>query len=112
MNNKVILLTADTFGKGEAELGETVLETFVTLLKQRDEKPIAIFCMNRGVLTLTPRSLVSVHMKELEEAGVRVLACKTCVDYYGVADELLAGEISGMPIFLELADKYEVITIS
>lgn len=112
MNNKVILVSSDQLGKGDNELGEGVLETFFTLLKQREELPAAIFCMNRGVFTLTDSSFVSVHLKELEEKGVEVLACKTCVEYYKVEEKLVAGKISGMPHFIDLASKYEVLTIS
>ena len=112
MKNKVILVSSDQLGKGDAELGEGVLETFFTLLKQREDLPAAVFCMNSGVFALTGRSLVSLQLKELEEKGVEVLACKTCVDYYGVENELQAGKISGMPTFIDLASKYEVITIS
>jgi selenium metabolism protein YedF len=112
MKNKVILVSSDQLGKGDKELGENVLETFFTLLKQREELPAAIFCMNRGVFTLTEASFVSVHLKELEEKGVEVLACKTCVDYYEVKEKLIAGKISGMPYFIDLATKYEVLTIS
>ncbi|MBU8877436.1 DsrE family protein [Bacillus sp. FJAT-29790] len=112
MKNKVILVSSDQLGKGDKELGEGVLETFFTLLKQRDELPKAIFCMNSGVFTLTENSFVSVHLKELEEKGVEVLACKTCVDYYEVENKLFAGKISGMPYFIDLAAKYEILTIS
>ncbi|KAB2337187.1 transcriptional regulator [Cytobacillus depressus] len=112
MKNKVILVTSDQLGKGDKELGEGVLETFFTLLKQREDLPAAIFCMNSGVFTLTDDSFVSVHLKELEDKGVEVIACKTCVDYYEVENKLAAGKISGMPTFIELASKYEVITIS
>lgn len=112
MNSKVILVSSDQLGKGEKELGETVLETFFTLLKQREDLPKAIFCMNTGVFVLTEDSYVSVHLKELEEKGVEVLACKTCVDYYDVESKLIAGKISGMPHFIELAAEYEVLTIS
>ena len=112
MKNKVILLSSDQLGKGDKELGEGVLETFFTLLKQKEELPAAIFCMNSGVFTLTDNSFASVHLKELEEKGVEVIACKTCVDYYDVENKLVAGKIGGMPQFIELASKYEVITIS
>ncbi len=112
MKNKVILVSSDQLGKGEKELGETVLETFFTLIKQRDDLPKAVFCMNSGVFTLTESSYVSVHLKELEAKGVDVLACKTCVDYYDLENQLIAGRISGMPHFIELAAEYEVITIS
>ncbi|NHM33672.1 DsrE family protein [Neobacillus terrae] len=112
MKNKVILVSSDQLGRGEKELGEGVLETFFTLLKQKDDLPAAIFFMNSGVLALTDDSFSSVHIKELEEKGVDILACKTCVDYYKVEDKLTAGKISGMGHFIELAAQYEVITIS
>lgn len=112
MKNKVILLSSDQLGKGEAELGEAVLETFFTILKQKEELPVAVFCMNRGLFTLTDKSLVSLQLKELEQKGVDILACKTCVDYYELGDKLVVGKISGMADFIELASKYEVMTLS
>jgi intracellular sulfur oxidation DsrE/DsrF family protein len=112
VKNKVILVSSDQLGKGDQNLGEGVLETFFTLLKQREEKPAAIFCMNSGVITLTEESLVSVHLQELEKSGVSVFACKTCVDFYQLEEKLTCGEISSMAHFIELAAKYEVLTIS
>lgn len=112
MENKVILVLSDQLGQGDKALGEGVLETFFTLLKQKEQKPKSIFCMNRGVFTLTDQSLVSVHLKELENQGVSVLACKTCADYYEVSDKLTAGKISGMDKFIELSSQYEVLTLS
>ncbi|ERJ13216.1 DsrE family protein [Haloplasma contractile] len=112
MKNKVILVSSDQLGAGDKELGETILETFFTLLKQREEKPVAIFCMNRGVLTMTDESLISVHLRELADQGVPVLACKTCVEYYKIQDQLTSGELSSMNKFIELASKYDILTIS
>jgi intracellular sulfur oxidation DsrE/DsrF family protein len=112
MKNKVILLSSDTFGKGEKDLGEGILETFFTILKQKEELPVAVFCMNRGVFTLTSSSFVSLQLSDLEVKGVDILACKTCVDYYKLEEKLVAGKISGMDHFIDLATKYEVLTIS
>jgi intracellular sulfur oxidation DsrE/DsrF family protein len=112
MNNKVILLTTDQFGTGDAALGESVLETFFVLIKQRSELPHTIFCMNRGVFALTKKSFASVHLAELAKEGVTVLACKTCVDHYGVEADLVAGEISSMSAFVELAAQRDVLTIA
>lgn len=112
MKNKVILVTTDRMGTGEAELGETVMETFFTLLKQREDLPRAVFLMNRGTFLLTEQSFVAPHLKELSEKGTPVLACKTCVDYYKLEDKMIAGEISGMNVFIELAAQYEVMTIA
>ncbi|MDN3017977.1 DsrE family protein [Paenibacillus sp. BSR1-1] len=112
MKNKVILLASDQLGNGNPELGEGILETFFTILKQKEELPAAIFCMNRGVFTLTDSSLVSLQLKELEEKGIDILGCKTCVDFYELNDKLVVGKISGMAHFIDLASKYEVITLS
>jgi intracellular sulfur oxidation DsrE/DsrF family protein len=112
MENKVILLASDQFGKGDISLGENVLETFFTLIKQIEKKPVAIFCMNRGVFALTEQSLASLHMAELQKSGVGIFACKTCVDYYGVEGMISTGQISSMAHFVELASQFEVITIS
>lgn len=112
MKNKVILLASDQLGKGEKELGEGILETFFTVLKQKEDLPVAVFCMNRGVFTLTEESLVSLQLKELEDKGVDILACKTCVDYYELGEKITVGKISGMAHFVELAAKYEVMTLS
>ena len=112
LKNKVILLASDQLGNGEKELGEGILETFFTVLKQKEELPVAIFCMNRGVFTLTEQSLVSLQLADLERKGVDVLACKTCVDYYELQEKLVTGKVSGMAQFVELASEYEVITIS
>lgn len=112
MRNKVVLLASNQLGKGAAELGEGLLETFFTILKQKEELPVAIFCMNSGVFTLTEHSLVSLQLQELEEKGVDVLACKTCVDYYELNEKLVTGKISSMAQFIELASQHEVMTIS
>ena len=112
MRNKVILLASDQLGAGDPGLGQNILETFFVLLKQRQDPPAAVFCMNRGVLALTKRSFASVHLAELAQAGVPVLACRTCVEFYDVESQLTAGEVSSMAVFVDLAAKHEVLTIS
>jgi peroxiredoxin family protein len=112
LKNKVILLASDQLGKGDTELGQGILETFFTILKQKEDLPTAVFCMNRGVFTLTDSSLISLQLKELEEKGIDILACKTCVDFYELNEKIVVGKISGMAYFIELASKYEVITLS
>ncbi|WHY87733.1 DsrE family protein [Neobacillus novalis] len=112
MKNKIILVSSNQLGRGDQVLGENILETFFTILKQKDELPVAVFCMNSGVLTMTEDSFVSVHLKELEDRGTEIFACKTCADHYGVSEKLTVGKISGMADFIDLAAKHEVLTIS
>lgn len=112
MDNKIILISGKTFGKGDSNLGEHALFTFCSLLPQNDKLPAAIFCMNEGVFTLTEQSEVATQLQELEKLGVTVYGCKTCLDHYNITDEIVVGKISSMLKFIELASKYEVITIA
>lgn len=112
MEKTMILLLADTLGNGDENLGEALLETYFTLLKQEEKLPEVIFCMNRGVLTLTDESFASLHLKELEEKGVKILACKTCTDYYGITEKITAGSLSSMKEMIQLSNEHKVITLS
>lgn len=112
IKNKIILLSSNQLGKGSEELGTTILETFFNILKNNETLPYAVFCMNEGVLTLTDQSFVSVQLKELEDKGVKVLACKTCVEYYKLNNAIKVGQLDSMKTFVDLASKYEVVTLS
>ncbi len=37
----------------------------------------------------------------MEEKGVHLIACGTCLDYLGLKDQLVVGEIGGMAAILE-----------
>ncbi len=105
----MVLLLSDTLGNGERSLGETLLESYFTLLKE--EPPAVIFTMNRGVLTLTGQSLSSIHLKELEELGVLILASKTCTDFHNVTHSLLLGRHSNIKEWVKLSNEFDVITL-
>lgn len=111
MKNKVILIKSNVLGEGDVQLGATLIETFLTVLKQQDEKPEAIFVLNSGVELVTELSLCSLHLKELEDAGVQVLACTTCLNHFGFADKQVVGVASSMLELVNLASKYEVISL-
>ncbi|MCT8138994.1 DsrE family protein [Anaerobacillus sp. CMMVII] len=111
MKESVILVNSQFLGKGDDILGEGLLETFFTLLKQTNDLPEAVFFVNSGVLALTERSLASLHIKELEDKGVSILACKTCINYYEIEHQLISGQVSSMKQFIELASKFRVITL-
>lgn len=99
-------------GNGDNMLGENLLETYFTLLKQEKTLPSVIFCMNSGVKTLTDDSFVSLHLKELENLGVKILACKTCTDHYEISHKLSVGNLSSMKEMIQLSQELKVITIT
>lgn len=109
--NKVIVLNNESMGQGNPVLGATILASLLRTLVQASELPKAIFCYNGGVKLLVEGSPVLAHLQELAEMGVPVQACKTCVDFFGLRDELKVGEISTMAQYVEYLETCDVVTL-
>lgn len=111
LSNKVIVLNHDGMGHGDPVLGQTILASFLRLCQQSAEKPRAIFLYNGGVKLLTAESPVLAHLQELAGMSVPIQACKTCVDSFGIRDQLQAGEVSTMGQLVEHMQQYEIVTL-
>lgn len=107
--NTVIVLNHDQMGHGDAELGQKILGTFLRKLPSlREVSAIALY--NSGVKLLTEGSPVLAELTMLEEDGVDLHPCGTCVEHYGV--ELAVGEVSTMDQIIQEIDRAEkVVTL-
>ncbi|MCH2105572.1 MAG: DsrE family protein [Planctomycetes bacterium] len=107
--NTVIVLNHDQMGLGDSELGRKILGTFLGKVPSIQEvSTIALY--NSGVKLLAKGSPVLAELTMLEENGVDLLPCGTCVNHYGV--ELATGEISTMDQIVQELNKAEkVITL-
>jgi len=107
--NTVIVLNHDQMGHGDAELGQKILGTFLRKLPSlREVSAIALY--NSGVKLLTEGSPVLAELTMLEENGVDLHPCGTCVEHYGV--ELAVGEVSTMDQIIQEIDRAEkVVTL-
>jgi selenium metabolism protein YedF len=92
----VIVLSSDRLGRGNDELGEVLMRSFVHTLLTREPLPTTIILYNTGVRLATRESAVVDDLKQLEAAGVELFVCGTCVNYFGLKDQLGAGIISNM----------------
>lgn len=96
-----VLITNNLFGKGDEELGKTLMKSFLYALTQIDNIGCLIF-MNSGVLLTTEGSEVLDLLKAEDENGVDVLSCGTCLDYYDLKDRLAVGKVTNMYAVVEL----------
>ncbi len=111
-HSSLIFVNSDMIGKGSDELGEALLKAFLNTLAASDNKPDKLVFMNSGVRMVAQDSGALDSLKNLENQGVEVLACGTCLDYFSLKDQIAAGRISNMYDILDsmlTADK--VITI-
>jgi hypothetical protein len=108
---RVLLLGSEGMGRGNDQLGGTILQSFLRTLVANPHRPETIVCWNGGVKLLTAASPCLEPLRELEGIGVEIFACKTCVESFGLADSLGAGEISTMPVLSDLLLRSEVLTV-
>ncbi|TGE31573.1 hypothetical protein E4K68_16840 [Desulfosporosinus sp. Sb-LF] len=91
------LITSDTIGHQDSELGKRLMHSFFIKLLEAAEKPSHILFLETGVKLLLPEFTAVDALKILaEEFGVTLLACVTCLDYYGIRDKIEVGEVSTM----------------
>lgn len=108
----VILVTNQGMGNGDVELQHKLIGTYLRLLSENDWLPAAICFYTEGIKLVVDGSPVLEQLHMLEEAGVRLVICGTCLNFHGLADKVQVGIVGGMNDILEYqwrADK--VITL-
>ena len=102
----------DCIGDGERELGTNLIRMFFYTLSQGDDLPKAILFMNSGVKLTALDEQVVEHLKVLESRGCEIYVCGTCLNFYGIADQLKVGNVSNMyDISKQMLDAAKVITL-
>ncbi|UCH51343.1 MAG: sulfurtransferase-like selenium metabolism protein YedF [Chloroflexota bacterium] len=96
MTHKVFLVQSEGLGRGDEKLGSMLMASFLRLLGESQDKPGSIIFWNAGVRLLCEGSQVLEHLKRLEEQGVELLACTTCLEYFDLTDKLAAGKTTTM----------------
>jgi selenium metabolism protein YedF len=107
----VVLISGDTFGSGEEELGKLLLRNYLYTLRDGDKLPVAVLFVNSGVFLTTDGSDCIDELKELEASGVEVLSCGTCLDYYNLKDKLMVGKVTNMYEIVEMTTKSRTVSL-
>lgn len=111
-NGEVIAIMSNTVGSGNDELGGVLIKGFLFALTEAKPYPKSILFLNGGVELTTKNESTIEHIKILEKNGVEILSCGTCLDYYGLKDDLKVGGITNMYTIVEtMKSASKVITI-
>jgi len=93
----VLLVSSELMGRGEHdELGHVLMRGFFHTLGEVDPVPDTVIFINSGVKLVVEESPVVEDLRALVEGGIQILACGTCLGYYGLEDEVAVGEVSNM----------------
>lgn len=93
---KTIFIASDAIGTGSDELGGKLMKAFLYSLNEFDLPPRCLLFMNAGVKLCLKNAESLKNLVLLQEKGVEILVCGTCLDYYNLTSELAVGKISNM----------------
>jgi len=111
LNANVILIGSAGLGAGSKELGGLIQSSFFRVLAEKRELPEYIILWNEGVKIALSDSSCVEHLKKLEQAGVQIIACQTCVEYFGMEGQMVVGRIGTMGLIQDILLSSEVLTL-
>jgi intracellular sulfur oxidation DsrE/DsrF family protein len=92
--------------------GREMLEKFFHVFESQPEIPSVICFYTEGVKAVCEESPYIMSLQLLEGMGTKIIACQTCLEYYGLSDRVAVGSAVGMPLILNhLMEAEKVITV-
>ena len=92
----VVVFSENRMGRGNDELGWVLIRAFIHTLCQQELKPDAMIFYNTGVKLTVKDSEVLDDLKMLAGAGVEMMICGTCTNYFAITEEVAVGTVSNM----------------
>lgn len=97
----IVALSSETMGSGDDKLGKILMKGFVFALTQLETLPDTVLLYNTGARLSVKGAVTLDDLIALEQAGVKVLTCGTCLNHFGIADDLGVGEATNMYSIVE-----------
>lgn len=96
-----VVISSELMGQGDEKLGRILIKSFFVALSCLDKMPSSVMFYNSGVrLTVNDSEVIDI-LHEIENKGVELLICGTCIDYYNIGDRISVGRISDMFIITQ-----------
>ena len=105
----VVVLSANVMGTGDEKLGKALMKAFVFALTKQDSLPETVLCYNTGAYLSIEGADTLEDLKLLESEGVKILTCGTCLDFYGIKEQLAVGSVTNMYEIVETMEKAKSI---
>lgn len=104
----MIMIATDRIGYGDDELGLKLMVNFIRTLKEMGPDLWRLVFVNNGVNLAIQSSEVLADLKELEDSGLQILVCGTCLTHFDLLEQKRVGETTNMldiVTAMQLADK-------
>lgn len=91
-----VILNSQYLGRGNDDLGKTLMGSFLRKLWASDKKPDKIIFYNEAIHLLAEKSAVLDALEGLSKAGVDLIGCITCVKFFQLDNKLAVGRMGDM----------------
>lgn len=105
----VVTIPSEHMGVGNEELGKVLMKGFVYALTEQEKLPEIIAFYNGGAIYTTEGSPMLEDLKTLQDKGVDIVTCGTCLDYLGLKDKLVIGGVTNLYSMAEMMSRYRVV---
>jgi selenium metabolism protein YedF len=92
----VVYIGNNCMGRGDDELGAKLMRGFLRTMIDSTPLPWRMVFINSGVKLTTIDEEAVEAISLLEEKGVEVLSCGTCLEHFNLKDKLAAGKVTNM----------------
>ena len=96
-----ILVTRNGMGEADPKLQIKLVSTYFKLLDESNTLPAIICFYAEGVKLVVTGSPIIDSLKSLEEKGVHIILCNTCLNFYDLSDQVQVGIVGGMTDIIE-----------
>jgi hypothetical protein len=100
-SDTVYLFTRNGMGDASGELQKTLAKKFLGLLLEGKKFPALILFYTEGVKLACKGSNVLDELRALETAGVKLILCQTCLNYFNLIENVEVGIVGGMGDIIE-----------
>ena len=107
--NTVVAVDTDIMGRGNDELGAVLIKGFLFAVSRLETLPKTVLFYNGGAKLTTEGSASLEDLRLMEQQGVEILTCGTCLNYYGLTDQLAVGSVTDMYTIVERLSRAEKV---
>jgi selenium metabolism protein YedF len=104
----LVFLSTQGIGSGDEQLGEKLMASFLATLPELGSQLWRMILVNGAVHLAVQGSPALDSLRELEDAGVSILVCGTCLTHFDLLHHKAVGQTTNMldvVTSLQLADK-------
>ena len=95
-DRQLVLITSNVMGRGDDELGARLMHNYIATLPEMGDSLWRILLINSGVKLAVDGSPDLENLQKLEQSGVSILVCGTCLDHFQLLEHKRVGQTTNM----------------